>query len=290
MLANRTVTPEYAFIEALASILSQNHPRARLPSAASVDQWNLDKSMAFYKDRFADASDFTFVFVGNLDPATMKPFVERYIATLPSLHRKETWKDVGVRTPTGTIVKKVEKGIEPKSLVALVFTGPFQYDQTHRVAIRAMAEVLQTRLLETIREELGGTYSITARQSYRKIPNPEYSIAINFGCDPSRADALVARVQQEVDAFRKNGPTPKQVDDEKQALLREFETNSQQNGYLLNQIALKYQYGEDPATLWAVPEFYRKLDAAAIQQAATLYLSGANRIQVTLVPEGKSDR
>ena len=290
MLANQTVIPEYAFIEALTSIVSQNHPRARLPTAASVDEWNLDKSMAFYKDRFADASDFTFLFVGTLDPVAMKPLVERYIATLPSLHRKETWKDVGVRTPSGTIVRKVEKGIEPKSLVALVFTGPFQYDQAHRVAIRAMAEVLQTRLLDTIREELGGTYSITARQSYRKIPNPEYSISINFGCDPSRADALVARVLQEIEAFKANGPTTKQVDDEKQALLREFETNSQQNGYLLNQISLKYQYGEDPASVWVVPEFYKKLDAAAIQQAATLYLSGTNRVQVILMPEAKPNR
>ena len=51
---------------------------------------NLDKSLAFYKDRFADASDFTFVFVGSFDLATMKPLVERYLASLPALHRNES--------------------------------------------------------------------------------------------------------------------------------------------------------------------------------------------------------
>ena len=120
-----------------------------MPTPATVDEWNLDKSLAFYKDRFADASDFTFVFVGSFDLPTMKPLVERYLGGLPSIRRKETWKDVGARPPTGVIEKTVEKGIEPKSQTAIVFTGPFEYDQTQRVAIRAMAQMLQTRLLET---------------------------------------------------------------------------------------------------------------------------------------------
>src|SRR5437773_3801058 len=91
--------------------------------------------------------------VGSFDEATMKPLVERYLGALPSIHRKESWKDVGVRTPTGIVEKKVEKGIEPKSETAIVFSGPFEWNQTNRIAIRAMSEVLQNRLLDTIREE-----------------------------------------------------------------------------------------------------------------------------------------
>jgi zinc protease len=251
-----------------------------------VDQWNLDKSLAFYKDRFADASDFTFVFVGTFDVQTMKPLVERYLGGLPSIRRKETWKDVGVRMPTGVVAKKVEKGIEPKSQAAIVFSGPFVYDQTQRVAIRAMSEILQNKLLETIREDLGGTYSIGASPTYRKFPNAEYSITIQFGCDPQRTDALIARVLQEIEQLRANGPTEKQVNDEREALLRDFETNTKQNGYLMTQISLKYQHGEDPATLWNVPEYYRKLDVAMVQQAAKTYLDSKNRVTVILFPQG----
>ena len=81
----------------------------------TIDSWNLDKSMAFYKDRFADASDFTFVFGGSFDLPTIKPLVEKYLGSLPSIRRKETWKDVGVSTPKDVVIKKVEKGLEPKS-------------------------------------------------------------------------------------------------------------------------------------------------------------------------------
>jgi zinc protease len=258
-----------------------------LTTAAAIDQWNLEKSLAFYKDRFADASDFTFVFVGSFDLATMKPLVERYLGGLPSTRRKETWKDVGVRIPDGVVEKQVARGIEPKAQAAIVFGGPFQYDQTERVAIRAMAEVLQTRLLEAIREELGGTYSIGATQGYRKIPRPEYSVTIQFGSDPQRQDDLIKRIFQEIDRLKTDGPTEKQANDEREALLREFETNSQQNNYLLSQIAGKYQLGEDPAELWRVPDYYRKIDAAMIQQAARTYLDTTRYVKVTLVPEKK---
>jgi zinc protease len=155
------------------------------------------------------------------------------------------------------------------------------------VAIRAMSEILQTRLLETIREELGGTYSIRASQNYSKIPNPDYSVTIEFGCDPARLDALVKRVLEEVDKLKTAGPTEKQVNDEREALLREFEANSKLNSYLIGQILLKYQYGEDPAGLWLIPDYYKKIDAAMIQQAAKTYLNPANQVKVTLVPEKK---
>ncbi len=287
MLTNQSAIPEFAFYEALTKARYQNHLRRRFSTAAMVDEWDLDKSLAFYKDRFADASDFTFVFVGSFDLATMKPFVERYLGGLPSLHRKETWKDVGARTATGVIEKRVEKGIEPKSLNAIIFSGPFEYEQADRVAIRAMSEVLQTRLLETIREELGGTYSISASPGYQRIPNPEYSISIQFGCAPERADDLIKRVFQEIESLKTKGPTEKQVADEKEALLREFETSSKLNNYLLSQILARYQSGEDPAGVWKVPEFYKKIDAAMIQQAAKKYLNTKNYLEVTLVPEKK---
>ena len=288
-LANQSAVPEFAFSEALLAARFQNHLRRRMPSLALIDEWNLEKSLAFYKDRFADASDFTFVFVGNFDVATMKPLVERYLATLPSINRKENWKDVGVRPASGVIEKKVEKGSEPKSLAAIVFSGPFEDDQTHRVAIRAMAEVLGTKLLEVVREELGGAYSINAGASYGRFPISQYSIMIQFGSDPQRTEDLIKRIFEEIELLKTNGPSEKQVSVEKEKLLRQFETSIKQNDYLLGQILARYQYGEDPAVIWKVPEYYNKIDAAMIQEAAKTYLNPKNYAKVTLFPEKKKE-
>ncbi len=190
-----------------------------------------------------------------------------------------------MRSPSGSIAKRVEKGIEPKSQAAIVFTGPFVYDEAHRLAIRALAHVLQSRLLQTIREDLGGTYSISASQNVQRHPNPEYFITIRFGSEPQRMDDLIARVFSEIEQFKLSGPSDKSVTDEKEGLLREFETNSKQNNYLASQMMSRYQYGEDVAGIWSIPEECKKVNAGMIQEAAKTYLNMNNRVQVTLVPE-----
>ncbi len=286
-LANQAAVPEFAFFNTLVSARYQNHLRRRPQSVEMIDEWNLDKSLAFYKDRFADASDFTFVFVGSFDLPTIKPLVERYLGSLPSIHRKESWKDVGVRTPPDVVVKRVEKGVEPKSLSAIVFSGPFEFTPMNRVIIRAMSEILQRRLLETIREELSGTYGINATPSYERVPNSTYAITIQFGSAPNRTDDLIKRVLQEIEALKTNGPTDQQMADEKEILLRDFEGSSKLNNYLVNQISLRYGAGEDPAGIWLIPDSYRKLDKAMIQQAAKTYLNTNRYVEVMLFPEKK---
>lgn len=285
MLANQEAQPEFAFYAALTSAMTGDHVRAKPMAASTLTQMNLEKSAAFYRTRLADASNFTFVFVGTIDLATFKPLVEKYIGSLPSTRAHETWRDVGPKQPTGVIEKTVERGLEPKSQTVILFTGPFQYNQEQRIAIRAMGNVLENRLRETLREDLGGTYSVTASPDVAKLPREEYTFEVSFGSDPKRTEALTKAVFAEIEKLKNGGPTAKEVADTKETFLRDFESNSKQNAYWLAQVAVKYQFGEDPATLLAVPDFYRKIDAAAIQQAARTYLNTQRFVRVSLMPE-----
>ena len=142
LLANQTASPDVVFDEAINAILSRDHPRRQPETPATVDKWNLPASLAFYKARFADASNFTFVFVGSFTPDAIKPFVETYVASLPATHAHETWRDPGIAPPTGAVEKTVEKGIAPKSEVTIVLSGPFEYDDTHVLALLTMTLLL----------------------------------------------------------------------------------------------------------------------------------------------------
>jgi zinc protease len=289
LLANQMASPDVVFNQTIDAAVTQNHPRRQPETPATVDRWNLEKSMAFYKARFADAGNFTFVFVGSFTPDAMKPMVEKYIASLPATHARETWRDVGITPPSGIVEKRVEKGIAPKSEVAIVFSGPFQYDDAHRLALRAMALVLQSRLLDTIRQQLGGTYSITANQSIEKFPKPEYSLRIDWTCDPARTADLVQRVFQEIE-YVKNTPLDRgQMAVVREVLLRQFEANSRENGYLLNQISQRYAEGDAAGLAAAVnlPGRLGTLTADDIQQAARAYLKSDHHVIVTLLPEKK---
>ena len=286
-LANREAMPDTLFDEAVDAAISQNHLRSQPLTPARLTQMNLEKSLTFYKERFADASDFTFVFVGSFDPATMKPLVERYIASLPALHKPESVRDVGVHAPAGVVEKEVKSGIAPRSQVSIVFSGAFENDEQHRMIARTMADTLAGNLQRTLREDLGGTYGVSVIPSFIMQPAPEYRLTINFACDPARADSLIKSAFQVIEQFKQIGPSEGQVVDARAALMRDFETNSARNDYLLNRIVFKYQFGEDVREIFNMRPLYDRLTVAALRDAARAYLNTNRYVEVILKPEAK---
>jgi zinc protease len=92
-------------------------------------------------------------------------------------------------------------------------------------------------------------------------------------------------VFKEIAALQADGPSERQVNDTRAGFLRDYETNVKQNSYLLSQIYLKYQHGEDLADFFNLPEHYKSLTAGMIQEAARTYLKKDNHVRVTLLPE-----
>jgi zinc protease len=283
-LANRQLQPDTVFDQALDAALSQNHLRAQPLTPATVDRMDLTKSLTFYKDRFADASDFVFVFVGSFDLPTMRPLVEKYVGSLPSLRRNEMVKDVGMRTPAGVVERQVKSGIAPRSQVSIVFTGPFQNDEQSRVTASAMSDTLAGNLQRTLREDLGGTYGVSVVPRFAKLPTGEYRITITFACDPARTQSLVKTAFQVIDDYKRVGPGQGQVADARSALLRDFETNGASNVYLLNRILFKYEFGEDVRDVFNMRPFYDQITPMALRDAARQYLNIDRYVAVTLVP------
>jgi zinc protease len=287
VLANQSAMPDTVFETALAAALSQNHPRAQPLTPASLTQMNLDKSVAFYKDRFADASDFMFVFVGSFDLATIRPLVERYLASLPATRRSETARDLGIHPPAGVVRRQVTSGIAPRSQVSIVFSGAFQNDEMHRLVARTMGETLAGNLQRTLREDLGGTYGVGVTTNFTRNPSAEYRVKIEFSCDPARMETLITNAFRVIDEFKRIGPGEQQVADARLALVRDFETNSGRNDYLLNRIMGKYESGEPLDEVVNMRQFYDQLTVPAIRDAARAYLDTNRYVQVTLVPETK---
>jgi zinc protease len=284
-LENRSRSPETVFSDTLRSTMQRDQPRFRPMTVEEIPQMSLDKSLAFYRDRFADASDFTFIFVGNLDLEKLRPLVCRYLASLPSLGRKETWRDWRVEPPEGVVKKTVERGVEPKSLAAIVFSGPFRDTPVNRVVIRAAGQVLETRLRKLLREKLSGTYDVGVRPSYGRIPRQEYRMGIDLGADPGRIDELTRDIFQEIKRLKKKGPTQKEVDEIRLAESRDFETNSRQNGWWMSELVERYRTGQDPAGIQSFPETLASLNRGAVRSAARTYFNTKRYVQVTLYPE-----
>ena len=297
-LLNRDASPGVAFNDAINRIMTQDALRSRPTTVETLDHTNLDESLAFYQDRFADASDFTFIFVGNIDLDVMRPLVERYLGGLPSTDRVETWRDIGDRPPRGVIEETVRKGLEPQSRTLLLFTGSIDYgDRDQRLGIAAMTSVLSTRLREVLREELGGTYGVSVGSSFSWRPEGQYRLSISFGSDPERVDELLDAVYAEIERLKASPPAEDEVNDVIEAQRRTWETNQESNRWWLNVLDARYRFlldeldGRYPSggrLLETLSTYEASLDAvtpARIQELARRYFDLDNRVRVTLLPE-----
>ena len=285
VLANRSASPEAAFSDTLQVTMSQHSIREEPVTAATLDRIDPFKSYDFYKERFSDASGFTFVFVGNFKPDSIKPLIEKWLGGLPSTGRKETWRDTGIRPPTGVVERIVKKGAEPKARTALIFTGPFEYTRQNRYYLSALGELLTIKLREALRENLGGTYGVSVNPSASRDPQPSYRFTIGFGSAPERLEALTKAALAQIDSVKKFGTTPEYLNKVKEAALRARETALKQNGYWLSQISTFDQSGWALAEIPNAEKMISSLTVQDLQRAAAKYLRVDNYVRVSLYPE-----
>ena len=285
MLENRSASPQAAYQDTVQVTMAQHHLRVRPTTAQLFKDMNLDRSIAFYRDRFADASDFTFFFVGSFNADSLKPLVVEWLGGLPSINRHETWKDEGIRPPTGVIKRQVRKGVEPRSQTTIKFTGPFQYASGDRYALRSLADVMQIRLRDQLREKLGGTYSVGVSGNGARDPYSRYTVSIDFGSAPERVNELVSSVFADIKTLQDSGATQDNVDKVKEIQRRARETSLRQNGYWLGQLESAYRDGVDPRDILNYDKLVETLTPAVIRDAARKYLHADNYVQVSLYPE-----
>lgn len=289
LVANRSASPATAFSDTLEVILSRHHPRAEPLTSATFDAMNLDESLEFYRDRFSDASDFTFVFVGNIDTTAIRPLVERYIASLPSTHRKENWRDIGMDYPKGVIQRDVHKGSDEKSQTEIVFSGPFEYTRHDVYLLSALVDVMQIRLRDRLREQLGGTYSVSVGASPTPYPRQRYAVSVGFGSAPDRVNELTRAAFAEIDSLRKYGPTSADVEKVKEIELRERESAMRQNASWLSLLSSYLQNGWSPRGILDYEDDVKKLEASDIRDAARKYLDEKNYVSVSLYPAERAN-
>ncbi len=286
LLANRDKDPEQVFQDTVVITMQQNHPRAQPLTAAMLQASHYNRQYDLYRERFSDFSDFTFVVVGTVNVDSLKPLVEQWLGALPSAGRKETWKDVGLKSPTGVIEKTVRKGVEPKARTMVLFTGETPFDPASRYAMRSLGELLEMKLLENLREALGGTYSVSASGSLSKYPNPEYQFAIDFGSSPDKADLLWQTIKAVIDTVKANGATPAELQKVREQQVRLQEVREKENGYWAGNIAARTENGEDPRGLVTYTRDYiEKLSSEQIRDAARRYLNMARYARFVLLPE-----
>ncbi len=282
---NRDLNPQSVFFERLQAETSSNHKRRMPLESEDIDKVSLDDAMKTYRDRFADASDFTFVFVGNIDKQQLRKLSKTYLATLPTKKRKDKWKDIDVKKPKGVKSFTVEKGQDPKAFVMMTFHGKAKWSPEAQDDIEMLADVMGIRLREVLREEMGGVYGAFSFGDIERRPKQEYSYTIGFGCAPENVDKLKEAVFKIVTEVQTEGASEEIIGKVKETRRRQLETDIKENRWWLRKLAEHYRYGTDPSELADTSKATERVSKDNVQKAAKRFLNKKRYVDGTLLPE-----
>jgi len=286
-LANAGHTRATIFLDTANFILGNSHLRKRPQSLDRLNAIKLDKAFQIYQDRFADASAFTFLFVGNLDLEKTKPLLEKYLGSLPTKGLKETIRDLGIRVPAGRISKTIYLGKEQKSSVILVYSGAFDYSFENSIKMNAIADVLKIRLTERLRDQEGGTYVPNAQLTLSKYPNARFSLVFTFECAPQNVEKLIASAQDELDHIRTEGPSAENLQKFKAARQVGLQTGSTNNDFWLDYLTSQLMNKESLTRFFDYNSVLNTITPKSVQEAAATFIQDKNYTRLVLMPEKK---
>ncbi|MDR3184947.1 MAG: insulinase family protein [Prevotellaceae bacterium] len=280
-LENMKAEPMMALSDSLMSTLYRNHPRALNLTLESLKDINYQRIMDIYKDRFKDAGDFVFTFVGNIDPATLKPLVEQYLASLPAAGRKETFRDIHMDIRKGQVKNYFNKEMKvPKTSVYTFYSGALAYTFENLIKMSMLDQILDIVYVETVREEEGGTYGVGVNGSMSPYPKGNFRLLAYFDTNAEMRDKLVAKIHEELRKIANNGPSEVNLNKVKEYMLKKHTEDLRDNGYWLGVLSDYSFFGIDRLTNYE--KTVSGIKTADIRSFTNTLLSQNNNAEVVM--------
>ncbi|RXK62398.1 insulinase family protein [Lacibacter luteus] len=285
--AMMSANPQFAFVDTLYSVLYNNDPLApvALPKAENFNKIDLKRAVEIYKERFSDAGSMEFVFVGSFKEAEIIPLIEQYIGSLPTTTKKFTAVDNKVRTVKGKKEMTVKKGTDERSLIVQFHSGEVPYSQDLEMKAQAATEVLNIRIIEELREKIGGIYGGGIYGGLEREPYNNYSFAVQLPCGPEKADTLLKAVNREIKDIAVKGPSQKNLDKVKQQWREQHKIDLKENEDWLTALTESKFPGNNIDYFINYEKYVDKLTVKDVQLAAAKLLNGPNVFTAIQMPE-----
>lgn len=283
-----SANPQYSFMDTMYSVFFKNNPlrSSPIPKVKDFEDINLNRAMEIYKNELGTADGYHFFVVGNVEEMQLKPLLETYVASLPKSGKSPELKDNGVRRLEGKHTFKYNKGNEPKSLILAFVHGEAKYSEDFALHAQALAEILNIRVIEELREKLGGIYSGGYRANVSKEPYENFSLSLSLPCGPENVDKLLAAADEVVADIRKNGPKQEDLDKVKSQWHEKNRENREKNGWWSGTLESVMFWGRSRDNKLKYDQWIDKVTVKDVQNAANKMFA-ANSFTAVLNPEGE---
>ena len=247
MVANIESDPNTAFRDNMVFAMYDNHPLAKRMKAEDYDKVDYAKALKLYADRFKDANNFVFTFVGNINPETFEPLIEQYIGSLKTKKNDETWT---ANCPTLTdkdVNCHYTKAMEnPMVTCYMVYNGDMQFNRKNQLIMQALSDVMDIVYTEKIREDEGGTYGVGVQGNLSLRPKETFMFLIGFQTNKEMYEKLMGIAKVELQNVANNGPRPEDLKKVKEFLVKKHSEDLENNRYWMNCIQTKERDGYNP--------------------------------------------
>lgn len=285
-LRNKQLNPMSSLSDSIQVTIYNHNPLVEPLTEAEVDQINYDRILEIYADRFADASDFTFLFIGNINEDQIRELSAQYLATLPVVKRKDTPVDNGLRFATGDVTNRYQKKMEtPQSVLVSVWEGPIELTVKNDAVMEILGTCIAEVYLKKIREELGAAYSTSGNGNIVRGSDDKtyYVLQTGFPVKPEMTDTCLQIVQDVLEDVAANGAAEESISKAKEYMLKTFVQNQRENGYWMGRINTILYRNYDPSKDYEA--VINGITAADIQQMAKTILQNGNRVRIVMEPE-----
>lgn len=285
-LESAQANPLSSINDSLQKAMYNNHPRVVMMKPEMVDQIDYDRILEMYNDRFKDASDFTFYFVGNIDLETAKPLIAEYLGALPAINRKETFKDTKMSIRKGVYKNEYAKEQQtPTATIVFLYSGKAPYTLKNDILLSFATQVLDMVYTEEVREKEDGTYGVNCFGDLQKYPKEQLLLQIVFQTDPAKKDKLAGIVVDELKKLAAEGPSDVHLQKVKEYMLKKYADNQKENGYWMNNLNDYFYYGMDMTEGYT--DIVNSITAKDIQKFVSDLLKQGNEIEVTMTVPNK---
>lgn len=209
-VTQRIESPMTLFSDTLRETMYEPHPRNRRAAMGLADSVDYNRTCQLFMERFANAADFTFIFVGRVDAEALKPLICQYIASLPGNPRRKEQANLAALPPLkrGKQVTHVHIPEAGESTTVIYnILAKKRYTQKHSLACSVLGEVMNTLCTETLREQEGGTYNVSVTSRISRQPADELTLMFNFNTNPEQASALLQQAIAVLAQVAEEGPS-----------------------------------------------------------------------------------
>ena len=288
-LENAKSNPDFQMQEKVIDVLYGHNPRRQVISTELLDEFSFEALPAIYKKLYPDGNSFRFTFVGNIDPETLKPLVEKYIGSIPASKKPMTFADDKAYPVKGEVTEDFSTPMQqPKVSVNYTFTGDMDYSLENKAALSFLTQALNSRYLVSIREEKGGTYGVQVYFFNDTATTEIYTMTIAFDTNAEMADELCEIILKELRTIAEEGPLTEDIEKHREFMLKNWKNSLDENGPWMQYLQAKYGSGLD--YLAGQEQAIRSLTNADVQALAKKILDDGNMVKVVMRPEANEDK